>query len=493
MIDINYILSHFRTLYEVPADLDIGYGTADRRVNIHDAGSQFWRQMAAYDPRDVTWHQWDGVSLPFLFCDRPDAPLLRMEGDRAFISDDLFASIFFFLSGWQEYVYMKDRNGLRYPYADSLQQRLDITHLPVVNHYFEILKTAVERTHRVTIAARGWGAAPFAMCLTHDIDKCLTGWRQDGFRMLLGRKPGLAAAILARRMQGNDSWFNFRDIIDLHRRYEARSSFYFIASGGRIFQRSQFSRFQPHSDDGNTAAKTHDPDYFFSRSPLAPLRGYRQSLENADYDLRSPRMRSVLRSIREAGFEVGIHGGFGSHLSAAQFSEEMARFPFAIQGGRFHFLNFDISHSFDILEAQGLQYDSTLGFAEAPGFRNGIATPFVPFNITRQRPCRLLEIPLIAMDATFRSYLKTPMAEIYPTIEKLMQTVARFQGCMTVLWHNPYFTPYKFAGWREIYERVLQEGKNSGAELLSGAAVCDRWRPHFAAHFDLPEIKKAGP
>jgi hypothetical protein len=54
--------------------------------------------------------------------------------------------------------------------------------------------------------------------------------------------------------------------------------------------------------------------------------------------------------------------------------------------------------------------------------------------------------------------------------------VERFNGCLTVLWHNPYFTPYKFAGWKEIYETILLEGKKRKALLLSGGQVYQNWK-----------------
>ena len=79
------------------------------------------------------------------------------------------------------------------------------------------------------------------------------------------------------------------------------------------------------------------------------------------------------------------------------------------------------------------------------------------------------------MDATYRSYMKLPLSDVLADIRQLRDTVRDFGGCLTVLWHNNYFTPYKFAGWRELYEDILQMGKSDGAELTTGAAIAKNW------------------
>ncbi|MCB0292941.1 MAG: hypothetical protein KDH97_21990, partial [Calditrichaeota bacterium] len=100
---------------------------------------------------------------------------------------------------------------------------------------------------------------------------------------------------------------------------------------------------------------------------------------------------------------------------------------------------------------------------------------FAPYHFKRNRPYPLLEIPLVAMDTTFRSYQHTPLPEILPEVKSLLEEALKFRGCLTILWHNAYFSPHKFAGWREIYEGILQEGRRRNLLLISGEEVCRRW------------------
>ena len=469
-----YILDYFRRIYRVPAEVEIGYGTRDRRINIHAGSGRFFDGDAPYPAEKVIWKSWRERDIPVLFGGDPQQPLLTVEGGGAFIHHDLLAGAFYFLSGWQEYVFMRRHTALRYPHRDSLQARLDCAHLPVVNYYFDVLKQAVEQVYGLSLTLPAWGAQPGALCLTHDIDKCRSGWRYDLFHRLKQGNLGAARRIAAQKLGGRDSWFNIGEILDLEARYGAKSSFYFIAQQGNAYLHPGRETVERSVGEALPEKQTA-ADYFFRRSPGAILQGYREKLENADYDIRTPQMREVFREIRSRGSEVGIHGSFGSHLSATQFMEEMTRFDEPVTGGRFHYLNFDITSGFELLAGQGIQYDSTLGFAEAPGFRNGIAFPFAPYHFKHNRPYPLLEIPLVAMDTTFRSYQHTPLPEILPEVKSLLEEALKFRGCLTILWHNAYFSPHKFAGWREIYEGILQEGRRRNLLLISGEEVCRRW------------------
>jgi hypothetical protein len=471
-----YVLNYFRQIYHLSSEIDIGYGTQNKKINIYQTRSRFFESPAPLPVNQIIWKEWKLQRLPFLFSSTDRFPVLEFRDDQAFIRYDILAGAFFFLSGWQEYVYRQQHNTLRFPYQASLQKQLDIAHLPIVNYYFDILKSAIEICYNTHLSVSPWGGRKWALCLTHDIDKCTSGWREDFAYQLKRLRLPSALNILFSRLAGRDTWFNFEDILALEERHSAKSSFYFLARKGKQYAR-RTAEPPPAKTDFPEAAPAADPASFFSSSPLARLRGYSEVLRNADYNLSDPAIENVLQLLREKGYEVGVHGSFGTHLSAELLKEDIRRFPAPVTGGRFHYLCFDITRTPDILESQGLKYDSSMGFAEEVGFRNGIAFPFPPFNIRENRPAGFLEIPLIIMDTTFRSYKKTPQNDIMPLIHQLMAEAERFSGCLTVLWHNSYFSPYKFAGWRELYRAILQESEKRQALLLSGEQVYECWKP----------------
>ncbi|MCB0275010.1 MAG: polysaccharide deacetylase family protein [Calditrichaeota bacterium] len=469
-----YIEKLFRQLYEVPDDLIIGYGDPQNKVNISPVARTFFDGEKDLAERQIARAPWIGRDLPFLFPGPSFAVPLRENRPGYWeITFDLWGAAFYFLSGWQERLFFQRHNALRFPYHHSLQQRLDIAHLPVVNYYFEVLKTAIEKALGRSVSRRRiWGEHPFAVCLTHDIDQATTGYRYDMASALRRGRLMRAAVIAAKRLAGQDSWDNIPDIIAMEREFGARSSFYFIARSGDIWHSDTYSRFNKgHFPPASEQAGEFE--HFFSERKKG---GYSAAEANADYHLNSDFIRRSYQAITASGNEIGIHGSFGSHLDAQRFREELERLNTRVKGGRFHFLYFDPLRSFDLLESAGLAYDSTMGFGEVPGFRHGFAFPFHPYNFKTQQPYRLLEIPLVAMDATFRTYLNMPLAEIPGRLSALMAETARFGGCFTVLWHNPYFTGDKYAGWREIYRGILEEGKSQGAGLWSGEQILAAWQ-----------------
>ena len=81
----------------------------------------------------------------------------------------------------------------------------------------------------------------------------------------------------------------------------------------------------------------------------------------------------------------------------------------------------------------------------------------------------------MVMDTTFRTYKKTPLNQILPEIENLLVETRRFNGILTILWHNNYFSPYKFSSWKEIYEELLKKGQENNIALLSGRDVLKKY------------------
>jgi hypothetical protein len=338
-----------------------------------------------------------------------------------------------------------------------------------VNYYFDILKRAIETAYDIRLNVRAWENAPYCICLTHDIDRAMTGWREDLASSIRKANIFNALKVVSEVARHGDTCFNLNDIMDLESRYQARASYYFLGQKGSVYARESSEK----GFSSENGPKHTDLKHFFHTKRSTP---YTQHLQNADYDIASPKFQRLLREIRRRGFEVGIHGSFGSSLSSESFAKDRQQIGGEILGGRFHYLCFDITRTFDILEQASMSYDSTLGFAEVPGFRNGICFPFPPYHFSEKRPYRILEIPLVVMDTTLRSYQNITPELAYPVVERLCNVTAKFNGCLTVLWHNNFFSPYKFAGWREVYESLLQKGANDKALMVSAKAVCQRWK-----------------
>ena len=108
-------------------------------------------------------------------------------------------------------------------------------------------------------------------------------------------------------------------------------------------------------------------------------------------------------------------------------------------GSRQHWLRFD-SHDklFDAIERVGLLFDSSLGFSEAAGFRNGASFAFPPYDFAKERPCNFLEIPLVLMDGNLEATSRSSGEDAQEIADEILGQSRQWSwGGMAALWHNP--------------------------------------------------------
>ncbi len=203
-------------------------------------------------------------------------------------------------------------------------------------------------------------------------------------------------------------------------------------------------------------------------------RGFRSSYYflTANYSLR--KLASSLAGLERDGWEVGLHGDLGTHDSAERMSRALERFrdetTILPRGVREHFLRFDFEKTWEIMDMVGLEYDSTVGFADRLGFPLGLCTPFHPPD-KEWRLMRLLELPLVLMDATLWGYLKRDEREGASDIESMLARVERVNGLFTLLWHPE---AARMKGGR-LYASILDGLVKKGPYVGSGRAIAAWW------------------
>jgi hypothetical protein len=93
--------------------------------------------------------------------------------------------------------------------------------------------------------------------------------------------------------------------------------------------------------------------------------------------------------------------------------------------------------------------------------------PFRPYNLTAKCEIDILEIPLNIMDNTLQSYMKLDMATSWEMTKRLIDTVERYHGVISILWHNQMF----FGEERKFYEKILKYCSEKGAWMTSGREI----------------------
>jgi hypothetical protein len=433
-VRLAYVLRHFRLAYPSSPAVTIGYERGQPQVEIAEASGNFFAENNPY-PAAPNWREWLGQQVPFFFDNAPAQPLLSYAENKVLISADIISAAFYLLSGWQEYFSTeRDRHG-RFPYAASVQQRYNFVTLPVVNYYFDVLRTAVEYISGMQLFPRRWGSqqADFAAFISHDIDNLRSAWKAPAKAALQRYKFGRFGKLLWQHLTQPDAWDNLEEVAAAVAQYGGHSTFFILPSN------------RPGPD----------------------------GTPNADYCL-TPKLHQRLGHLEQQGFELGLHGSLGTSASSGELRDEIKQANLNAIGCRFHYLSWEprITPFINLLK-DFYSYDSTLGFAEHFGFRHSYCLPFYPFDFNRGHTAEFLEIPLNLMDATLHhpNYLQLAPTEILPILQPIFAEIKRFGGVVSVLWHNENFDPANKQNGPQQFHEIMRHLQLQGASFLTGREI----------------------
>jgi hypothetical protein len=177
--------------------------------------------------------------------------------------------------------------------------------------------------------------------------------------------------------------------------------------------------------------------YFLATEGTGPFDGR--------YSIDDPWIRSLMATIHRRGHEIGFHASYETCCDAGRTRAEFDRLRAAatdvgvgqdLWGGRQHYLRWVNPGTWANWEAAGLDYDSTLAFAERVGFRAGTCHEFRPFHLRDRRTMRLHERPLTVMDGTLFEYRQLARDAAAETVFEMARQCRRYDGTLTLLWHN---------------------------------------------------------
>jgi len=180
--------------------------------------------------------------------------------------------------------------------------------------------------------------------------------------------------------------------------------------------------------------------------------------EGRRYSLSCSDLKDALLKLKKCGWEIALHPSRATHLSKVKLRKEINRLRhfmrdnFCPLGIRNHYLKASFPETWRIQEKLGIQYDSSLGWSESPGFRSGTARPFRPFDCELNRRLDLWELPLIVMDGT----LKGSVSDIVKDCTQMAEEAFRYDNPFTLLWHSDRISPTEYPEFSGAYPKILQ-------------------------------------
>lgn len=365
----------------------------------------------------------------------PESGMLELPGGRK----DVLGTAFYRINGLQEYASPKleaqlDRYG-RFPFAASLEHRLKLLEPGDVPFLPDALGRAFRALHAALFPGRVWPQSPPVLFVSHDVDRVYHGWKEDGKPALRDGRLDRFAQLAGKRALGLPEELDFKAM-------QLRNDALGLPGAWFVLPKQAEAGQEP-------------PD--------------------ADYSLEDPRVRRAFKELQDADpGALGLHAPAHAELSDAIQCFEAA-FGHKPLANRHHFLRFRLPGHFGMLEAQGLRLDSSLAYAEMPGFRNGYARPFQPFDLEQRRPMQLLEVPFVWMDTTFKHYLQADAQVARASGEALLDHIKETSGLCGMLFHNDYLSGRTGEAYRPVLEAFAQRAKLLGYTALGFSGLLERF------------------
>lgn len=371
-------------------------------------------------------------SLPAPGATSLPAPLIEQTANGFRIHYDILGLTYWMLSRQEEIGRTDlDAHG-RFPATASHAFRHGYLERPIVDEWLHILGQVI----RLSWPSIELKRQVFSMKVSHDVDVP----SRYGFRSWADIAKAIAGDLVKRRDLGRalrvpEIWLASRQrlhpadpantfdwIMDVSERNGLTSAFYFIC--------------------GRTDAS-----------------------KDADYEPEHPAIRELMRRIHRRGHEIGLHPSYGTYQRPELIAAEAGRLRAIAEaegigqdqwGGRMHYLRWEHPTTLYGWERAGMNYDSTLSYADRPGFRCGTCFEYPAFDPAADTMLKLRIRPLIAMECTVMAarYMGLGTGEAAAAKFRQLKDACRaVNGCFTLLWHN---TLFDLPAERELYVSVIE-------------------------------------
>lgn len=328
---------------------------------------------------------------------------------------DWLGTAFYLINSFQEYNIEPQNESLdkfgRFRYEKSYQNKFNCIEENVVQKCFDGFAREHEVCSDLSKVSR-----KTKVFISHDVDTLNGSFLQDGLWAIKRGRLDIILKLVMNEILLNPGWKNMDKITKLHSEHDLKSTFFWLAT-----------------------------------KKVAENR-----IKNADY------------SVAKLDHLIKKSTSHGLHKSCYNFSfeEELNMLPFDTKLNRFHFLKFNLPDSWVAIQKSALQLDASLGYAERYGYRNSYGLPFRPYNISTQTSYDFVEVPLNIMDGALHRYMKIPLKETGSNIIDFFEK-NKTNCIISLLWHNTYFTSYKYSGYLQEYKKVLFYLNESGIKSIT--------------------------
>lgn len=339
----------------------------------------------------------------------------QQSGDMSF---DIFAAVFYLISRYEEWQkFVKDLHG-RFEERNSILYKLSALKKPLVDIWMEELKSAFKNK----FTAVQFPQRQFKALSTIDVDN-LYAFKGKPFY----RNAGGA----------------IKDVL----RFD-----------GRMFMSRLASMLLGKKDPFDK----YDEQIKLSKESGIPLIYFFLYKNNTDYDRTikpgHTEFIKLFEKLKSENISFGIHPSYFSSDSNETIKEEADLLSEHAQQrvvlSRQHYLRFNIKNTPHYLQSAGIQYDFTMGFATAPGFRAGTTLPFYYYDFEKEEALSVMAVPFALMDGAYYIYGKTKIEDAKKDMELIRDETKKVNGLFITVFHERSFADELYPGWRRLYSQI---------------------------------------
>jgi hypothetical protein len=332
---------------------------------------------------------------------------------------DIFSSVFYMVSRYEEYLSFTPDNHGRFKASDSLAFKHNFLQQPIVNIWIDIFKNILrQRFPSLKIKTSSFNAI-----ITYDIDVAYKFKGRNAFRTLGSTAKDILKLKLKNMYQRlvtllniqKDPWDVYSYLRETVLTANLKSIFFFLVAD--------------------------------------------KSTNDRNLDYKNPLMKSLVKKAMEFS-DVGIHPSYDSSEFPEKIVIEKERLE-QISGkkiikSRQHYLKFVLPDTYRSLLAAGITEDYSMGFSEIAGFRAGTCKSFYFYDLKEEKTTRLKIFPVTMMEGSFIKN-KTGLKQSLQEILNLINEVKKVQGTFISIWHNHTVSETsEYRAWKKIHDKMIQ-------------------------------------
>lgn len=326
---------------------------------------------------------------------------------------DIFASIFFMLTRWEEAVCNSLDSHARFLAKESLAYREGFLSRPIVNEYIEFLVNMLEYLG-LKIGPR---KQEFGLVPSHDVDLFdfplgLSNFAGD---ILKRRSLSEVYQMVKSKLTGENPFDTFDFLMETSEKAGVASHFYFMSGGTTPFDHTQ-------------------------------------------YHLNRPQIQELFDKIKRRNHVMGFHPSYATFLDREAWGLERENLERATQQpiteGRQHFFRFKVPETWELWNDQQMEVDSTMVCPDRAGFRCGTSNVFSVFSVGRRMKLNLRERPIVIHDGIISDYEHIGLENWVKLFSSYKERCRKYRIPFTFLVHNHML--HDAPDLKDVYRSLLE-------------------------------------